>query len=261
MLGEGGFCNVAAFVNKEGQEFALKYARQPVDTELQCECTVLKLLDAAAVPRVPKLISTLTSAAGKLGLMLAPVGTPLLQHPNALAADPSDRWALAVHVATQIADTLASAHKAGALHCDVRPSNIVLVGERAEAVLIDWGLGSIAAEVRKRKTLFGVPAFMADDLVKLGDMPQSTEWQPTPQHDMCALVYTCAAIAGSVGAVSPWGAGFVGCASSAALLRVRRRWLHDHLLPKRGELPLSMQAALDVAAAETDPTPVAAAAP
>ena len=247
MLGAGGFCCVAEFADYDDTEtFAVKFARHAADKELKREQEVLEALCAAAVPRVPLLVKALRGADGRVGLQLAPVGIPLLVHLATASMDKSDRWTFAVQVATQLAETLRLAHKAGVIHGDVRPSNVVLV--RGVAYLVDWGLGSAsAAHTRRDRThLFGVPAYMADDLVRLYDSPPSTKWTLEPQHDMRALLYTCAAIAeyAAPGAVSPWGTGFIGPEATVAFIENRRIWLSTFMLPRKPGLPPAVQDAL-----------------
>ena len=245
MLGTGGFCFVAEFT-KDGfaESFAAKFARHSADKELAREKEVLQALRRAEVPRVPSFEQDLTSAAGKQGLLLTPVGTPLLEHLADKSPADAGRWELAVRVVTCLADTLQRAHAVGIVHGDVRPSNVILVG--TSAFLIDWGLGSINESQmnRCRTHLFGVPAFMADDLVKMFDLPPKSKWKQKPDHDMCALVYTFAAIAYFEGAGAPWET-VIGPAATDAFILARLNWLREHMLPKKTDLPDAVQSALD----------------
>lgn len=78
--------------------------------------------------------------------------------------------ARAVEIVTQVADALASAHAAGMVHRDVKPSNIVLAsGPREFCYLVDFGIAKVAAQtaakpVTRTGTVLGTPAYMAPEL-------------------------------------------------------------------------------------------------
>ena len=78
--------------------------------------------------------------------------------------------AQAIDIAAQVADALASAHEAGIVHRDVKPSNVFLVGSSAGhddtfvIKLVDFGVAS-AEDARLTKTgaIVGTPAYMAPE--------------------------------------------------------------------------------------------------
>lgn len=76
-------------------------------------------------------------------------------------ADRPRAWPELHEVFTQAAAGLAAAHGAGLVHCDIKPSNI-LVGDDGRARIADFGLALIAAS-DQRSGIAGTPAYMAPE--------------------------------------------------------------------------------------------------
>ncbi|MDP3276317.1 MAG: protein kinase [Deltaproteobacteria bacterium] len=77
----------------------------------------------------------------------------------------------AVSVVRQIADGLAAVHAAGLVHCDIKPSNIVIEQGSGRAVLVDFGIATTAGSARDESgTFVGTPAYMAPEQI-LHDRP------------------------------------------------------------------------------------------
>jgi eukaryotic-like serine/threonine-protein kinase len=72
-----------------------------------------------------------------------------------------------VALARRLASALATAHEAGVVHRDVKPSNVLLRDDRADgAVLIDFGIARVAAaELRLTRTgtTVGTPGYMSPE--------------------------------------------------------------------------------------------------
>ncbi len=72
---------------------------------------------------------------------------------------PADK---AVEVAAQIASGLAAAHDKGVLHRDLKPANVML-DERGQARITDFGLAAVAGTVESRDIRSGTPGYMAPE--------------------------------------------------------------------------------------------------
>jgi serine/threonine protein kinase len=90
---------------------------------------------------------------------------------------PPDR---AGHIAAQVADALADAHKLGIMHRDVKPGNI-LVGDGDHSKISDFGIARAELDATLTQTgmMTGTPAYFAPELATGDD--------PTPASDVWAL--------------------------------------------------------------------------
>ncbi len=87
-----------------------------------------------------------------------------------------------VDIIVQICSALAAAHRAGVLHRDVKPDNVVL--ENGRAVLTDFGVASLTAEqAANRRVVAGTPAYIAPEMLR-GE-----------GYDQRADIYACAVVA------------------------------------------------------------------
>ncbi len=115
-------------------------------SRLQHEKSMLSRL--AGVPGVP----ALTGAPGADWIAFADDGAVPLRVPfssGAFAAAPFVTFAL------QLAETIAAVHRAGIVHRDINPSNILTVGAERRPLLIDFHIASSAAVVRPAFTAHG----------------------------------------------------------------------------------------------------------
>lgn len=68
----------------------------------------------------------------------------------------------AIEVARQLCAGLAAAHEVGVLHRDLKPAN-VMIDERGNMRVTDFGLASLAEELRDADVIAGTPVYMAPE--------------------------------------------------------------------------------------------------
>jgi tetratricopeptide (TPR) repeat protein len=70
-----------------------------------------------------------------------------------------------VDILVQMCSALSAAHRAGVLHRDVKPDNVILEDDRA--VLTDFGVASLTAELAaSRRVVAGTPAYIAPEVLR-----------------------------------------------------------------------------------------------
>ncbi|UJR84443.1 serine/threonine-protein kinase PknK [Sandaracinus amylolyticus] len=65
----------------------------------------------------------------------------------------------------QIVRGLAHLHAQGMLHCDVKPSNVLVDTEHARVVLVDFGLVSDADRTQRARAAAGTPRYMSPEMI------------------------------------------------------------------------------------------------
>ena len=73
---------------------------------------------------------------------------------------------VAVDFARQIADALAAAHAAGVIHRDLKPDNIIVLGDANRLKLVDFGIAKLAGPVSVRTAtgaVIGTPLYMSPE--------------------------------------------------------------------------------------------------
>ena len=192
---------------------------------------------AAVSGSVPRLVSSGHRAKAEAQwpvLLLSPCGQPLTEWVRfkCKVADASSvcsagaliklREHCASTVAVRVLAALQIAHKlpCNLVHCDVRPSNIVVSeGERGEAMLIDWGhsrpLGDEAIGS-------GVVAYSDGRMYT-----NATSYLARPDGDLLSLIYTWFSVACSSACEAPW-LSMHGLREDAQVLDARSKWLESH---------------------------------
>lgn len=75
----------------------------------------------------------------------------------------------AVEVARQLASGLSAVHEKGVLHRDLKPANI-MVDERGDVRVTDFGIAALAEDVRGREAMAGTPAYMSPEQLEGGTL-------------------------------------------------------------------------------------------
>ncbi|MEU8272211.1 protein kinase, partial [Sphaerisporangium sp. NPDC049002] len=87
---------------------------------------------------------------------------------------PPDRVA---QIGLQVLSALRAAHRAGVLHRDVKPDNVLLAQEGGRAVLTDFGIATLDDDspVTRTGTLIGTPAFIAPERAEGGQATRASD--------------------------------------------------------------------------------------
>jgi serine/threonine protein kinase/tetratricopeptide (TPR) repeat protein len=168
LLGRGGMGTVYAVRDAELDELvALKllHAELGADTGYQQRLRAeVRLARRVSHPNVCR-VHDLGQEDGRLFVTMELVeGSSLRELTRAVRAGttPAPSLATIVDVVVQIAAALSAAHRAGVLHRDVKPDNVVVDGNRA--VLTDFGVASLAHD--RDVVIAGTPAYMAPEILR-----------------------------------------------------------------------------------------------
>ena len=225
-LGCGGRCDAYSITDVTGRCHVLKLPRcATADTvrDASAEANALRALVAASDDAVPRLVAegvrilrsrSAGSPAATLqwpALLLSPAGTPLSAFLTACLA-PLGPESTEREVRRRLADTvivgilrgLHATHHADQVHCDVRPSNIILLtaaggdGASATAMLVDYGL---CRQAREQWPLLGDRSFAAERAYGSSRGPAAAGLDLYS----AALTWLALARGGSGSASAPWG--------------------------------------------------------
>jgi hypothetical protein len=226
-LGCGGTCDAYCVVAVASGPLVLKLPRcasEAVARAMAAEANALRALADAGAPEaaVPRLVAEGVRVLGSRpagahaatlpwpALLLSPAGTPLSTTLTAALAaavtGPSRRDArrrLADVVVVGILRALHATHAAGLVHCDVRPSNVIILpastaGTEAVAMLVDYGLCRAAREAWPR---LGDRSFAAARTCDQSRCPSAAGLDLFS----AALTWLALARGGGGSASAPWG--------------------------------------------------------
>ena len=137
VLGRGGYATVYRAHRAAGPNHAVAlkvlddhHRREDQTARLRREFEFAHQLDH------PHVVTVYEHGTGWLSMELVDGGT------STILAKKADR----LSVLAQIADALDYIHRCGIVHCDVKPSNILVSGDFTRAVLIDFGVAYAVAE-------------------------------------------------------------------------------------------------------------------
>lgn len=172
-IGSGGMGSVfAASDERLGRQVALKVLRPDLASDQRSRERFLREAQIAAQLVHPNIVRTYDVGD-------APEGPYLVQELldgrtlDTLLPLPSRR---ALDVTQEIADALGYIHGQGYVHCDIKPQNIMLVGQPGteRVVLLDFGIARV--EGTATTTLIATPHYLAPELA-LGSPPSAaSDW-------------------------------------------------------------------------------------
>jgi hypothetical protein len=139
----------------------------------------------------------------------------------ALAKAAAARLACARAITLRVLDALERAHAKSIVHCDVRPSNVVVscatAGGEENALLVDWGS---SRKLRADAHGCGVEAYADERVFSQGS------FAARPAQDAAGALFTFLAVAFGPDCCAPWIAP--GMKREADVFLERDKWLQQH---------------------------------
>lgn len=175
-LGEGGMGVVHRAQAPNGDEVAIKVLRSHVAYDTKVRDRLRREVDTLSRVRAPGIAQVVDADVDGdhpyLVTQYIP-GPPLddvIDERGALS--PQQLAALG----RGLAEALRSIHRAGVVHRDVKPGNVLMVGD--EPVLIDFGIAHIADESRLTQTglVMGTPGYLSPEIIDGADVGAATDW-------------------------------------------------------------------------------------
>jgi CRP-like cAMP-binding protein/tRNA A-37 threonylcarbamoyl transferase component Bud32 len=171
LLGQGGMSRVYR-VRDEGldRQIALKVLRPELIKE---DVALARFVDEAKItaqldhPNIPP-VYALASEKKKSTCFTMKVleGKSLQQLIEARPNNGMESLFAALEVLVRVCDAMAFAHEKGILHCDLKPSN-VMVGQHGQIYVVDWGMArrkkDLPAPSEDDESANGTPAYMAPE--------------------------------------------------------------------------------------------------
>jgi tRNA A-37 threonylcarbamoyl transferase component Bud32 len=167
-LGRGGFASVYAATDERlKRRVAVKILRTELDEVPGARERFRREAEAVAALRHPHIIPIYSvGEAEGLAFFVMPLveGGSLAER---LAREPRQDAELARRILREAAAGLAAAHRAGIVHRDIKPDNILLDGPEQRVVLTDFGiakaLGSDARGLTQTGAVIGTPHYMSPE--------------------------------------------------------------------------------------------------
>lgn len=90
-----------------------------------------------------------------------------------------------VTIGVKLADALGAAHRAGIVHCDVKPANVML-DDDDQPVLTDFGIASVVSDRSMRVTVSATPSFAAPEILQGRDPDERSDI-----YSLAATLFAC----------------------------------------------------------------------
>ncbi|WP_392424291.1 protein kinase [Barrientosiimonas humi] len=175
-IGEGGMGVVHKAVDRDGTEVAVKVLRPHIAHDdgardrLRREVSTLARVRHDGV--APVLDADIDGPNPYLVTRYVP-GPPLddvVEERGPLSPDQL------VVLGRGLAEALEEIHRAGVVHRDLKPGNVLMVGD--DPVLIDFGIAHAADDVRLTMTglVMGTPGYLSPEVVEGAPVSESTDW-------------------------------------------------------------------------------------
>jgi serine/threonine-protein kinase len=168
LVGQGGMGAVyAAHDDDLDEDIALKVLRTDLGRDadfqrrLKAEVRLARRVSHPNVCRVHDIGVSDELVFVTMELVRGPTLRERLAEISAERAAPLD-LAQIVDIIVQLGSALAAAHRAGVIHRDVKPDNVILAGGRA--VLTDFGVASLAID--RKHSIVGTPAYLAPEVLR-----------------------------------------------------------------------------------------------
>jgi serine/threonine protein kinase/tetratricopeptide (TPR) repeat protein len=169
LLGHGGMGEVYQVHDSElDEDIALKLLRAELSREasyrqrLRSEVRLARRVSHPNVCRVHDLGQHREHLFVTMELVRGKSLREMLREMQAGTADPMP-LAQVIDVVVQLSSALAAAHRAGVLHRDVKPDNVIV--EDGRAVLTDFGVASLVGEGASR-VIAGTPSYVAPEVLR-----------------------------------------------------------------------------------------------
>jgi serine/threonine protein kinase len=166
------------------------------------------LLDEGLIPEL-RGVGTRNGCSWPL-LVLRPRGLQLVEWVSKRVAGGGTRKSCASEAITRVLRALGRAHDKNLVHCDVRPSNIVVVEDKA--MLADWGS---SRAVDDKAAGCGVAAYASAKVF------EQTSYPARPLQDIAGALFTWIAIAFSDSCTAPW----LGGRDYSEVFAARSNWI------------------------------------